>query len=575
MYELYGDCISFDTTFKTNRYNMSFAPFVGVTGHGDNFLFGCAILQNESAETFEWLFITFLKCMGGKSPKTIITYQDAAMAKAIPAVFIHTVHRNCLFHVVKKAEEKHPRSFGKIPNLHNEFKDTIHFSLTVAEFEASWQEMIQKYEVGNLKYLKTMWENRKKFIPVYFKNDFFPFIHSTARSEGTNAIFKDNVGSTYSVSSFLSEYDKIAENIEQNEIHEDSITRTTTPTYWCGNDMEVHAGKIYNRKIFYRFQKQLKFTSYLHVQEVETNKKYEVYKSGLAATRDYRTRKYLVIVDLSSEDFTCICSKFNKDGILCSHVLKVLIHLNFVQIPEKYFIARWKPREKKDIRDLRYNVPLEMTGDCSQLRFNVLSKVCINVASDGSKSNEKYLFVTQEVKKIAEKLDAMTLAEDKAKEVDPKDKTNEEVGDLADIQSEYGYLNDPKVVKSKGRTSSSAKQKPDGRYRTFAEEFLGKQQITCSHCGSHYHNIQTCGNLHLDASLFPNNKKSKPNPRGINYVHKEAGLILSYLFFHLTSLVLNVFQRRKMIQMQVARRQERQKRSNGRLTSYGQHDSSA
>jgi hypothetical protein len=300
-----------------------------------------------------------------------------------------------------------------------------------------------------------------------------------------------------------------------------------------------------------------------------------VYKSGLAATRDYRTRKFLVIVDLSCEDFRCICSKFNKDGILCSHVLKVLIHLNFVQIPEKYFIARWKPREKKDIRDLRYNVPLEMTGDCSQLRFNVPSKVCINVASDGSKSNEKYLFVTQEVKKIAEKLDAMTLAEDKAKEVDPKDKTNEQVGDLGDIQSEYGYLNDPKVVKSKGRPTSSAKQKPDGRYMTFAEEFLGKQQITCSHCGSHYHNIQTCGNLHLDASLFPNNKKSKPNPRGINYVHKEVGLILSYLFFHLTSLELNVFQRRKMIQMQVARRQERQKRSNGRLTSYGQHDSSA
>lgn len=34
MYELYGDCLSFDTTFKTNRYNLPFAPFVGITGHG-------------------------------------------------------------------------------------------------------------------------------------------------------------------------------------------------------------------------------------------------------------------------------------------------------------------------------------------------------------------------------------------------------------------------------------------------------------------------------------------------------------------------------------------------------------
>ncbi|XP_051221287.1 protein FAR1-RELATED SEQUENCE 5-like [Lolium perenne] len=374
------------------------------------------------------------------------------MAKAIPAVFLDAIHRNCLFHVVKKAEEKHPRSFGKIPNLHNEFKDTIHFSLTVAEFESSWQEMIEKYEVSNLKYLKTMWENRAKFVPVFFKNNFFPFIHSTARSEGTNAIFKDNVCSTYSVSSFLSEYDKIAENIEENEKHEDSITRTTTPSYWCGNDMEVHARKKYNRKIFYRFQKQLKFTAYRHVQEVEPNKKYEVYKSGLAATRDYRRRRYLVIVDLTSDDFKCICSKFNKDGILCSHVLKVLVHLNIVHIPDKYFIARWMPREKKDIRDLRYNHLMDQ------------------------KSNEKYLFVTQEVKKIAEKLDAMTLAEDKAKEVDPKEKSKEQV-----VKTECGYLNDPKVVKSKERPTILGKNKLDRRYMTFAEHFLGKQQITCSH----------------------------------------------------------------------------------------------
>nr|XP_045085161.1 protein FAR1-RELATED SEQUENCE 5 isoform X2 [Aegilops tauschii subsp. strangulata] len=31
MYDLYGDCLSFDTTFKTNRYNLPFAPFVGIT----------------------------------------------------------------------------------------------------------------------------------------------------------------------------------------------------------------------------------------------------------------------------------------------------------------------------------------------------------------------------------------------------------------------------------------------------------------------------------------------------------------------------------------------------------------
>jgi hypothetical protein len=41
------------------------------------------------------------------------------MARAIREVFKNAIHRNFLFHIVKKAEEKHPRRFGKIPNLHN------------------------------------------------------------------------------------------------------------------------------------------------------------------------------------------------------------------------------------------------------------------------------------------------------------------------------------------------------------------------------------------------------------------------------------------------------------------------
>uniref|UniRef100_A0A453LHM8 Uncharacterized protein n=1 Tax=Aegilops tauschii subsp. strangulata TaxID=200361 RepID=A0A453LHM8_AEGTS len=39
MYQEYGDCISFDTTFLTNKYNLPFAPFVGVSPHGKTYLF--------------------------------------------------------------------------------------------------------------------------------------------------------------------------------------------------------------------------------------------------------------------------------------------------------------------------------------------------------------------------------------------------------------------------------------------------------------------------------------------------------------------------------------------------------
>ena len=36
--ESYHDCISFDTTYMTNMYNMPFAPFIGINRHGQSFM---------------------------------------------------------------------------------------------------------------------------------------------------------------------------------------------------------------------------------------------------------------------------------------------------------------------------------------------------------------------------------------------------------------------------------------------------------------------------------------------------------------------------------------------------------
>ena len=33
-YADYGECVSFDMTYMSNQYNLPFAPFVGITGHG-------------------------------------------------------------------------------------------------------------------------------------------------------------------------------------------------------------------------------------------------------------------------------------------------------------------------------------------------------------------------------------------------------------------------------------------------------------------------------------------------------------------------------------------------------------
>ncbi|XP_035545047.1 protein FAR1-RELATED SEQUENCE 8-like [Juglans regia] len=62
-YQDFGDVVTFDTTYLTNRYGMPFAPFVGVNHHGQSILLGAGLISSEDTETFTWLFQTWLQCM--------------------------------------------------------------------------------------------------------------------------------------------------------------------------------------------------------------------------------------------------------------------------------------------------------------------------------------------------------------------------------------------------------------------------------------------------------------------------------------------------------------------------------
>ncbi|XP_062161992.1 protein FAR-RED IMPAIRED RESPONSE 1-like [Alnus glutinosa] len=72
-YEDFGDVVTFDTTYLTNKYKMPFAHFVGVNHHGQSMLLGAALISSEDTATFVWLFEAWLKCMKGRAPGAIIT----------------------------------------------------------------------------------------------------------------------------------------------------------------------------------------------------------------------------------------------------------------------------------------------------------------------------------------------------------------------------------------------------------------------------------------------------------------------------------------------------------------------
>ena len=71
--EHFGDVITFDTTYKTNPYEMPFGLFVGANNHFQRVLFGGVLMTDEKIDSFKWVFREFVNLIGGKAPATVLT----------------------------------------------------------------------------------------------------------------------------------------------------------------------------------------------------------------------------------------------------------------------------------------------------------------------------------------------------------------------------------------------------------------------------------------------------------------------------------------------------------------------
>jgi hypothetical protein len=134
-YRIYGEIICFDTTYSTNKYNMPFAPIIGIDGHGRTIVFGWALLKNPKAETFRWLFRSLIEIMEGKKPSLILTDQNVAMKNALEDIFPDAWHRFCIWHVLKCLKENMSSYMADNEGMEEIIIGLIMHSLTVTEFE--------------------------------------------------------------------------------------------------------------------------------------------------------------------------------------------------------------------------------------------------------------------------------------------------------------------------------------------------------------------------------------------------------------------------------------------------------
>ncbi|XP_044386961.1 protein FAR1-RELATED SEQUENCE 7 isoform X2 [Triticum aestivum] len=189
-YHHFGDVVTFDTTYKTNLYDMPFGIFVGVNNHFQSVLYAGVLMRDETVDTFKWIFDEFVKMMGGKRPITILTDQARAMEVAIADVYPDATHRWCKWHILKKAKESLGSNYTKKSDFRAEFHKLVHEMLTIEEFEDGWAALLEKYSLKNNTYLMQIYKTRQKWAKPYFAGKFCARQTSTGRSESANHMLK-------------------------------------------------------------------------------------------------------------------------------------------------------------------------------------------------------------------------------------------------------------------------------------------------------------------------------------------------------------------------------------------------
>ncbi|KAG9453626.1 hypothetical protein H6P81_006530 [Aristolochia fimbriata] len=203
-YSLFGDVVSFDTTYRTNDYGRPFAPFVGVNHHNQTIVFGVALLYDETSESFVWLFETFLEAMSGKKPQAILTDQCVAMAKAISIVLPKTHHRLCTWHIFQNATKHLSNVFQRCNQFKCDFNKCVYEVVPEDEFLIGWENMLDDYGLIGMR--------------------------STQWSESFNSVLRKYLHSRLDPMRFFEQFERLLEDHRHEELQADFKSTNSRPS---------------------------------------------------------------------------------------------------------------------------------------------------------------------------------------------------------------------------------------------------------------------------------------------------------------------------------------------------------
>nr|KJB30242.1 hypothetical protein B456_005G134200 [Gossypium raimondii] len=381
-YSYFCDAVSFDTTYVTNKYKMPLALFIGVNHHYQCIPLGCALVSDESAATFSWLMQTWLKAMGGQSPRVLITDQDRTLKSVVAEIFPNTLHCFFLWHVLGKVSENLGHVIKQYGNLMEKFEKCIYRSWTDEEFGKRWWKILDRFELKDDEWMKSLYEDRKKWVPTYIMNVLLAGMSTVQRAESVNSFFDKYVHKKTTVQDFLKHYEAILQDRYEEEAKANSDSWSKVPALKSPSPFEKSVAGVYTHTLFKKFQIEV-------VGAIACHPKPENHDSTCSIFRVQDLEKnqdFIVTLNEMKAEVSCICRLYEYKGYLCRHAMVVLQINGRSAIPSQYILKRWTKEAKS-----RHFMGEESEQVQSRAqRYNDLFQRGMKLIEEGSLSQESY-----------------------------------------------------------------------------------------------------------------------------------------------------------------------------------------
>ncbi|XP_061339598.1 protein FAR1-RELATED SEQUENCE 5-like [Gastrolobium bilobum] len=446
-------------------------------------LFGCALLQDETEDTFVWLFEEWLRAMNGKHPVAIILTSNA-----VNKFFPNTKHRFCLWHIMRKFPEKLSHLYHEHASFKRHLNNCIWSTKSTQEFEDRWQSLLLQYGLTENEWLKVLYTIRSSWVPIFNCSTFFAGMNTTQRSESINSFFDGFVTSGTTLKEFVEKYNQAIDARYESFKKEDFESKHKDRFLTFNMPLEEHAAKVYTRAIFLKFCHQLSLSLRFSKEKLGNDCEWVIYRVfNKKDIEDFTT----VEMKLENKEARCSCHYFEFMGILCRHVLAIFFIENVEQIPEHFILQRCS-KEGYVIPSLERD---KCTSDGDRLlrSFHLRSRYS-KLDDLAYKSDEAFKLICDGIDSLCKIVEQVPASEESSALED----SNLQLLGSHHEEPFSMNLRDPNISQTKGRKRDSQSTSQGRRIRSGIVEALKHTNI-CGNCKKRGHNKCTCKEINLDS----------------------------------------------------------------------------